>query len=119
MSCSEQNSICCENCYGVFGVADMRNLPPSVGAHKSSHRWRWEPNSGAKSRGFNIRMGLMGREAIMSCSQQDSICRENCYGLFGVATSGNLVNVSLNVFLAKEWSNLFGYLLALYLNERY
>ncbi|GIY34137.1 hypothetical protein CEXT_776951 [Caerostris extrusa] len=85
--------------------------------HKSAHRWRWTLHSGAKSRGFNIRMGLMGREAIMSCSEQDSICCENCYGVSSVADMRNLVNVSVNVFVSKE-GPLTVSILSPYLNER-
>ncbi|GIY66016.1 hypothetical protein CDAR_454261 [Caerostris darwini] len=77
------------------------NSRSRLGAHKSAHRWRWAPSCGAKSRGFNIRMGLMGREAVMSCSEQDSICCENCYGVFRVADMRNLGNVSLNAVLGQ------------------
>ncbi|GIY66015.1 hypothetical protein CDAR_454251 [Caerostris darwini] len=73
-----------------------------LGAHKSAHRWRWALSCGAKSPRFNIRMGLMGQEAIMSCSEQDSICCcENSYGVFRVADMRHLGNVSLNAVLRQ------------------
>ncbi|GIY66014.1 hypothetical protein CDAR_454241 [Caerostris darwini] len=102
-------------------VAECPPSPPNsrswLGAHKSAHHWRWAPDSGPKSRGFNIRMGLMGRGAIMSCSEQDSICRENCYGVFGLADMRHLGNVPLNAFLAKEMFPTI-WILALDLKER-
>ncbi|GIY66013.1 hypothetical protein CDAR_454231 [Caerostris darwini] len=98
---------------GVAECPTPANSRSRLLAHKSAHRWRWAPNSGPKSRGFNIRMGLMGRGAIMSGSELDSICRENCYTVFGNADMRNLVNVSVNAVLAKGLQP-FGYLLALY-----